>query len=440
MAVEVVMPRLGWGGEDGSLVEWVKRDGDEVAVGEIICTVEGDKAVQEVESLDRGVLRIPPGSPEPGVKVPVGTVLAYLIGPGEKAPFESTRRPPPGSISISPRARRVAGELGVDWTTLAGSGRTSRIVERDVLAAAKRTNEGENGRVSAVARRVAGELGVDLEELIQAKPGTRITRADVEEAASRQRGSTGATRPRPSEHASDARQMEPAVHDVPMGTIRRIIAQRMAESARTAAPVTLTTEADATDLVRLREQLKKDRAGTNVVIPSYNDLFAKAVAAALQNHPELNASIREDRIISHASVSVGIAVDTERGLLVPVIHEVQNKSLGQIARESAPLIERARAGRATLEDLSGGTFTITNLGVYEIDAFTPIINLPEGAILGVGRIVAKPVVLDEVTETIGVRKMVALSLTFDHRLVDGAPAARFLQDLKRLIERPTLLI
>jgi pyruvate dehydrogenase E2 component (dihydrolipoamide acetyltransferase) len=139
-------------------------------------------------------------------------------------------------------------------------------------------------------------------------------------------------------------------------------------------------------------------------------------------------------------VNVGIAVDSERGLLVAVLRDVGNKSLQQIARESAPLIERARSGRASSEELSGGTFTITNLGMYDVDAFTPIVNLPEGAILGIGRIVAKPVVVDEENETISVRKMVALSLTFDHRLVDGAPAARFLQEIKRLVERPTLMI
>lgn len=470
MAVEVVMPRLGWGGEEGSLVEWLKQDGDEVRPGEVICTVEGEKAVNEVEALDRGILRIPPNSPPPGVKVPVGTVLAYLVTPGEKHPFADSSIPvtsssatraneneerrslpvapgaeaaaavdeiattPPlrGSSppqqrvgkagpAASPRARHIARELGVEWTAMDGSGRTGRIVERDVREAATliRSETGA-ARFSPIVRRVAQDLGVDLDALARAKPGLRITRVEVEEAAR-------------------ARET-PRIQGVPMNGVRRVIARRMAESARSVAPVTLTTEADATDLVRLREQLKKDRIGTELPVPTYNDLLARIVAVALQNHPSLNASLEGETIVQHPSVNTGIAVDTDRGLLVPVIRDVGNKSIGQLARESAPLIERTRAGRATAEDLSGGTFTITNLGMYEIDAFTPIVNLPETAILGVGRIVAKPVVLDEASETIAVRKMMALSLTFDHRIVDGAPAARFLQEVKRLVERPTLLV
>lgn len=495
MPVEVVMPRLGWGGEDGSLVEWIKKDGELVKAGDVICTVEGDKAVNDVESLDNGVLRILPDSPAPGVKVPVGTVLAYLVGAGEKAPFEMTALPdapsvPPqsspsvsastfvhGFLStvgatagpeheaappISPRARRVAAELGVDWVRLTGTGRTGRIVERDVRAVFAAGVETETARISPVARRVANELGVNLDELARQKPGARITREDVEEAARRARelavsaiansatsqGTPSAAVPIEEGAAriaaataapGSARSISP-IREVPMGNVRRIIARRMAESARTVAPVTLTTEADATELVRLREQLKRDREGTALPVPSYNDLLARAAALALEQHPELNASLQGETIVYHATVDVGIAVDTERGLLVPVLRDVGGKSVQRIARESAPLIERARSGKASSNDLSGATFTITNLGPYEIDAFTPIVNLPECAILGIGRIVARPVVVDEATETIAVRKMLALSLTFDHRLVDGAPAARCLQTIKRLVERPTLLI
>jgi pyruvate dehydrogenase E2 component (dihydrolipoamide acetyltransferase) len=455
MAVEVTMPRLGWGGEDGSLVEWIKKDGEPVQPGDVICTVEGDKAVNEVESLDAGILAIPPDAPVPGVKVPVGTVLAYLLKPGEQPPFAGGRggataaaasgsssrqasvvadapaapavegRTDRSAPSISPRARRIAGELGVDWLSVVGSGRTGRIVERDIRAAlSAAAAEAEATRISPVARRAAQDLGVDVEALARAKPGQRISRADVEAAA---RAKSEAVPP-----------PAPAVREVPMGSVRRVIARRMAESAHAVAPVTLTTEVDATDLVRLRDQLKRDRAGTELAVPTYNDLLAKVVATALATHPHLNASLQDDAIVIHPQVNVGLAVDTERGLLVPVVRDVGNKSVVQIAQDAAGLTERARAGRATSGDLSGGTFTITNLGMYEIDAFTPIVNLPETAILGVGRIVAKPVVVDEAKETIAVRRMLALSLTFDHRLVDGAPAARFLQEIKRLVERPTL--
>ena len=218
--------------------------------------------------------------------------------------------------------------------------------------------------------------------------------------------------------------------------MRRIIAERMAQSAHTAAPVTLTTEADATELVRLREHIKAAVTGSARPAPSYNDLLARLVALALLEHPWMNCSLSGDSIIEHDAVHLGLAVDTEFGLLVPVVRDAHRKSVQEIATESARLIEQARAGKAAPDDLRGSTFTITNLGMYEIDAFTPIINLPECAILGVGRIVARPVVLDEDAEEVAVRKMMALSLTFDHRLVDGAPAARFLQHVKRWVEQP----
>ncbi|MBI3744491.1 MAG: 2-oxo acid dehydrogenase subunit E2 [Chloroflexi bacterium] len=173
-------------------------------------------------------------------------------------------------------------------------------------------------------------------------------------------------------------------------------------------------------------------------MPTYNDLLAKLVAVALGEHPALNASLSGETIVQHSAVHIGIAVETERGLLVPVVQDVCTRSLQQLAVESARLIEQTRAGTISPDHLHGGTFTITNLGMYDIDAFTPIINLPECAILGVGRIVSKVVVVNEASEATAVRKMVALSLTFDHRLVDGAPAARFLKRVKQLVEHPYL--
>jgi len=388
------MPRLGWDMKVGRLGEWVKHDGDAVDVGEVICTVEGDKATSELESMDSGVLRIPPGSPPPGEEVPVGTLLAYLVQPGESTPAPSqagaptaeTAAPPGATVAparpvpapgrgrhvASPRARRAAADLGVELASLVGSGRTGRVLERDVQAAAA------------------------------AAPAQR-------------------------------RQAPPAASGV-----RRLIAARMAESAHTSAPVTLTTEADATALVRLRSELKRDLGAlaTNTPVPTYNDLLVRLVAVALGEHPDLNASFQDGQVVQHDEVHVGLAVDTERGLLVPVVRDVQRKSVQDVARELLLLVDGARQGTIAADALRGGTFTITNLGVYEIDSFTPIINLPECAILGVGRIVARPVVVDEASEEVSVRKMMALSLTFDHRVVDGAPAARFLQRIKQFVERP----
>ena len=394
MAHEIVMPRLGWSTEEGTLIEWLKKDGDAVRTGDVVCVIESDKAQVEVESFDAGVLRIPADSPAPGAKVPVGTLLGYVLAPGETLPSEGSRdrhapRPtsatgsagaiqegavaarvaPPattrgGGPTVSPRARRTAAALRVDWTVLTGSGRTGRIVERDVRAA-------------------------------------------------------GADRASP---------------------LRRLVAERMSASARAAAPVTLTTDADATELVRVRTALRAEALAAGSPPPSYTDCLVKLTAVALLEHPALNASLDGERLVQHRAVHVGVAVDTPRGLLSCVLRDVPAKPLGVLAAESATLIDRARAGTLSPDALRGSTFTVSNLGAYEIDAFTPIVNLPECAILGVGRIVARAVVVDEAAGLIAARKMVALSLTFDHRVVDGAPAARFLQRVKQLVEEPALWV
>ena len=382
MATEIVMPRLGWTMEEGILVEWLKQNGDRVEAGDIIFTVESDKAINEIESFDSGTLYIPPDAPQPGDTLPIGAVLGFLLGPGEQPPAatpappeveretESGPQPPAPSrprsdrsqdrrrrSAISPRALRLAAELGVDWSTLQGSGRNGRIVERDVQAAA-----------------------------------------------------SGPT-PDGSELA-----------------IRRTIARRLTESHTETAPVTLSTEADATDLVALRAEL-------DVPDLTYNDLFLKLTALALAEHPDLNASWRDGAVHRHDEIHVGIAVDTHAGLLVPVVKNVSDRDLPDLARETADLVQKARHGDLEPERLRGGTFTITNLGTYGIDVFTPIVNLPQCAILGVGRIVSKPAVY---RGRVVPRDMVALSLTFDHRVVDGGPAARFLDTVRRHVERPEL--
>lgn len=445
MVSEVVMPRLGWTMETGKIVQWHKRDGEMVAAGEVVLEVEGDKAISEVEALDSGILRIPPDAPDEGADIPVGAVLAYLVPDGEQAPFEGrmeTRKggetekagreahppirlsasPPAAKRAISPRARRIATELGIDWTTLTASGTSGRIAERDVRAAVSAAPlTARPTRISPLARRAAANAGVDIAAMAADAPVQRITRADVEAAAQTPAPMTGA------DSVTTA-----------MSQVRRITAALMAESAHTVAPVTLTTDADVTELLRLHTQLAAALGGSDASVPSFTALLVCLVAVALGEHPALNASIEGERVIQHRAAHIGVAVDTERGLLVPVIRDAHAKSVQQIGADAAALLERARAGRAQADDLSGGTFTITNLGMYDIDAFTPIINLPECAILGVGRFVARPVVTDEVAGTIAVRKMMALSLTFDHRVVDGAPAARFLQRIRQFIEQPML--
>lgn len=326
---------------------------------------------------------------------------------------------------ISPRARRVAHELGVVWATVKGSGRTGRIVERDIRAAAASAPVASAVQISPVAKRAAEELGVDVNALAAQMPGQRITREHVERAAQPLTALTPALLGQ-----GETRSAIPRV--------RQVISERMSASSQTTAPVTLTTEVDATELVKLRQGLKNTGKSDNRPVPSYNDLLAKLVAEVLGDHPQLNARFEGNEIVTSSAVNMGFAVDTERGLVVPVVRDVRAKSIRQIAAEGTEFVERARNGALRTEDMSGGTFTITNLGMYEIDAFTPIINLPQCAILGVGRFVPKQVVIDAEAERVAIRQMMFLSLTFDHRLVDGAPAARFLQQVKRYIEQPYL--
>jgi pyruvate dehydrogenase E2 component (dihydrolipoamide acetyltransferase) len=463
MAYEVVMPRLGWNMESGALSSWRKKDGDFVNAGDILFEVESEKAFQEVEAVESGILRIPPDSPGLSQIVPVGTRLAYLLLPGEELPVPITTPATPNPVktssapltatladiparpgrkakAISPRAARLAAELGIDWSTLQGSGRTGRIVERDVRQVALQLSTAAPVEVEAspLARRLAQEMGLDLAHLAAQMPGKRIERADVETAIR----STLQAMAHPSRPASEKAGEKTFARTVqPISSVRRLTASRLASSAHSAAAVTLTTEADATELVQLRRQLKEDGAS---LVPTYTDLMVCLVAHALVEHPQVNAHLegemnhRSAMIVQPGVVNIGIAVDTERGLLVPVLPAVQTKSLRQIAQESEVLIEKARSGKIHPDEMKDGTFTITNLGMYDIDAFTPIINLPECAVLGVGRIVPKQIVLDAASEQLAIRHMLFLSLTFDHRLVDGAPAARFLQRVKQLIEEPYL--
>jgi pyruvate dehydrogenase E2 component (dihydrolipoamide acetyltransferase) len=262
------------------------------------------------------------------------------------------------------------------------------------------------------------------------KPGARIQRADVE-AAIAARDAAAAQAPETSPNA----YVPPRGERLPVSPIRRVIAQRMFDGAQSTAPVTLSTEADATALVALREQIRAALEPRGLAVPGYTDLLIKLTAVALQQHPLLNAVWLGDAILVPDGIHIAVAVDAESGLVVPVIRDVPAKSLQQIAVELQALVERARTRKLTLEELEGGTFTITNLGAYGIDAFAPIINLPQCAILGVGRIVAKPAVVDD---QIVPRRMAALSLTFDHRIVDGGPAARFLNTVREFVEQPAL--
>lgn len=463
MTHEIVMPQLSLSMDKGQIVCWLKQTGDKVTAGDILLEVESDKATVEVEAVESGILQIvlDPTSGE----ISVGEVIAFLRAENETLVVNPTPRLPtvrlapanenivaaPTTVDIgqrrrrlpsSPAARRRAAELKVDWQQVTGSGRGGRIKERDVLRFVQdrrpttppKTTPALSIQLTPVARRIADDFGVTDKLLVELFPGkTKIEREDVENAIrqvvrERQSAPSVLTAITP---AAQLKQVAPRREA--LGAVRKRIAERMRLSVQTYAPVTLTTEIDATELLRLRETWKSDpqlAAG-----PSFNVLFTKIAGHALQEYPELNASLDGGEIVYWPKVNIGVAVDTKRGLVVPVTRDVTAKSIHELSHAMNDLLGRAAQGRATADELTGGTFTITNLGVNDIDAFTPLINPPECAVLGIGRLRKQMVVIDDQP---AVRTMLVLSLTFDHRLIDGAPAARFLQRVKQLCEQPAL--
>jgi pyruvate dehydrogenase E2 component (dihydrolipoamide acetyltransferase) len=381
--------------EEGTFVSWRKRPGEHVAAGEILFELEGEKALQEIESLDAGILHVPDDSPAPGSVVPVGRLLGYLLVPSEpvpgppgtadEVPAEAPGCPtlpesrpavaesrPLASKIASPRARRVATELGVDWTVLLGTGRGGRVRERDVRAAA--------GVPTPAGPNSPGPTRTSGPRLVRVSPR------------------------------------------------RKAIADRLRLSRARTLPVTITTVADATNLRGLREQFKASGAR---IIPSLTDIMVCLVAGIFRSHPHMAArwEVDHESLVQAAEdgLHIGIAVDTPEGLLVPVIRDAGRKSLIDVAMASRTLIDQARTGRLAADDMQGGVFTITNLGAFGIDAFTPIVNYPEIAILGLGAIHRDSVSFPD--GRILPRDRMVLSLTFDHAAVDGAPAAAFLKDV-----------
>jgi len=306
----------------------------------------------------------------------------------------------------------MARRAGFDLAAINGSGIRGMITAADVCQAAEKPPV----KASPLAQKLAAECGMSLAGISGSGAQGRIMRQDVQ-------------------HAVAATQPKAAGQPQPLSGLRAVIAERLGKSWMERPQVTLATEADASNLVAARKQLNAELAGTGEKI-SYNTLFLALAAQALQEQPNLNVQLTENGLAQLTVVNIGCAVDTERGLLVPVVRNAAGKGLRNLNLELEAVVGRALTGRSLPDDLTGGTFTITNLGAYEVDAFTPLINPPECAILGIGRINAKPV---GVNGQIVLREMVALSLSFDHRLVDGAPAARFLQRIKQLVERPFTL-
>lgn len=429
----VVMPKLGLTMSEGKVFKWHKKEGDEVKAGDVIFEVETDKLTNEVIADQDGFLRkiIVKEGESAKVAEPVGIIAAMdedisglgiefadiveskeLVKPmGESKPVAKGEGE---YVRATPYAKKLARERAVDLSKITGTGIEGRVLAKDVLA----YEEERKVKISPVADKMAKELGVDIESI---KADGRIMKKDILKAAQIDRTS--------QETVHRTRIIEP-------NNMRRIIAKRMYESWTISPRVTYNLEVDVTNIKQLRESLKDSFLKEGVKI-SYNHILMKILSKTLLEFPYLNGSFDGENIILHDYVNMGLAVDVGDGLLVPNVKDIQDKSLLQIAIETEGLIEDARKGRLSPDHLEGGTFTLTNMGMFEIDSFSPIINQPEVAILGVNRIVDKPVILDG---EIAIRPMMNLSLTADHRLVDGAMAGRFLARTKAIIENPYLLL
>ena len=412
MAVDVSLPRLGQGMEAGTIVRWLKSEGDQVEKGEPLYELDTDKVTQEVEAEASGVLlKILAGE---GEEIEVGKRIAVI---GEQGEDVSAEAEPEAEAEVE------VAEDGQEEGSPGPAREEERERGREAAADGEPAAEAQqpsrvNGRLKAspLARRIARERNIDLASLTGTGPEGRIVAEDVERAAAT-----------PAHATVGAAPLEAEV--VPLTSIRRTIARRLTK-AWEAPAFQISMSADMTRAQALRERLRDQKV-------TVTDVLTKLAAIALLRHREVNAHFADDELRIFPSAHIGLAVATERGLVVPVVKEAERKSLVQLAIERGQLVERARDANLTQEDLEGGTFTISNLGMYGVEIFTAVLNPPQAAILAVGAIEEKPVVEDG---EVVVRPTMAMTLTCDHRAVDGAKASEFLRELKTLLEEPGLAL
>jgi pyruvate dehydrogenase E2 component (dihydrolipoamide acetyltransferase) len=446
MAKQVVMPKLGMAMKEGVIAKWVKADGDMVTLDDTIAIIETKKITYELKPAMAGILR---HIRLVGETIPIGVLIGWVLAPGEAMPevdanavpeavaalaaatggASAAGKPAPavaqavkaspvqagGFVVATPSARRLAKEAGIELACVPVRNGGDRVTEEDVKAYVQVL---QNVSITPSARALAAEHGLDITQIQGTGPGGRIIEDDVQNILT------------PQPVAAVVAAPVAAGPGVPFSGLRQMIAENMLASLHGTAQVTITTEIDVTELVDLRTRLKKDFDLT------YTDLIVKAVTVALRKHPRLNATMDGEMITPLEEINIGVGVALDEGLIVPVIRAADQLSVQEIGEHLRSLAAKARSNSLEIDEISGGTFTITNLGGYGIDAFTPIINPPEMAILGVGRILEKVVVY---RGDIAKRSMMVLSLTFDHRLVDGAPAAAFLQTLGDILSHPYLL-
>ncbi len=440
MALNVTMPKWGLTMKEGLISKWFKSEGDTITKGELFFEVETEKITNVVEAVANGILfQIVVAA---GTTVPVGTIVAIIAEPGEKperieglqvgeiveksAP--STAKPAPTApekpsekkfIPASPSARRVAKELDVDLAQVTGTGPKGRVTEADVM---RYHEQGPpTPKMTPLAAEMIRQAAMDAAAIQGTGEGGKITREDVERALEL------------------LQQTEAALptKSIPFSGMRKSIAENMHSSLQNTAQLTAFTEVDVTEMIRFRDTIREKFKKDETVRISYNDIIILATSRALKHYPIMNSTLVGDEILLHDSVNMGIAVALPEGLIVPVLRDADRMGLLQIAGRTRDLARKARAGTLTVDEVTGGTFTISNVSMFQVDGLTPILKPPETGILGVGRVKEKPAVHKG---EIAIRSMMFLNLTFDHQVVDGAPAAEFLQTLARYLENPYLIM
>jgi pyruvate dehydrogenase E2 component (dihydrolipoamide acetyltransferase) len=460
MITKVLMPKLSDAMETGKVIKWLRKEGDAVKGGDVIAEIETDKANVEIEAFGSGVLRKIVVSE--GDSVPVGELIGVIADPSDdianlaagskpaaapapaaKAPAPTPASKPAAARTPAPTPVAAAGPLPA-MESYQSVPATTQVVPMAPAAAA--TAPPADGRVKAspLARKIAGQTGVDLRLIQGTGPGGRIIRRDVEAAQAAPRLAPAAAAPRPmaaprrSELARPAFVIPPRpeaeYEDLAMTPMRAAIAKRMPMSKAPVPHFYVTSEVDMDAAWKLREQLNSLEGQPKI---SVTDMVVKATALALLKNPGVNAQLNGQNIRVHHRAHIGLAVALEQGLITPVLRDCDAKPLGRIAVESRDLAERARGGKLRAQEMSGATFSISNLGMYDVEEFSAIINPPEGAILAVGSVLQKPVVDDG---EIRVGRRMKMTISCDHRVMDGAMGARFLQDVKRLLEEPLRLL
>ncbi|TDC58362.1 2-oxo acid dehydrogenase subunit E2 [Actinomadura sp. KC345] len=424
---DILMPRLSDTMEEGVISSWQKQPGDEIAVGDVLVDIETDKAVMEYEAYEDGVLdKILVAE---GETAAIGAPIAVITPAGGAAPAaapEPAAEPEPAAAPEPAPAPAPAAEAPAAPATPAPAAGPSAGTSRPPS--------------SPLARRLARDHGIDLTALSGSGPGGRIVRADIEAAIRSTAPAPAPAAPAPEPAAAPAAPAraqaaeDPDVEAVPLNRFRKVAAKRLTQSKREAPHFYLDREVDAEPLLAFRATLNEALAPSKV---SVNDLIVKAAATALREHPAVNVSYTEENLLFHKRVNVGIAVAVEDGLLVPVIKDTDRKSVSQIGQETRELAGKARDGKLSPPEMSGGTFSVSNLGMFGVDSFSAVINPPEAAILAVGAVRDEPVVRDG---QVVPGKRMAVTLSVDHRATDGATAAKFLDRLATLLENPLLIV